>query len=126
MKLLLDTHAVLWWLAGDPRLSAPAQAAITDRANSLLVSVVSAYEIGTKVRIGKMSSSVAREFPLFLATAGISALGLNLSHMTEGAGLAWNHRDPWDRLIAAQATLEGCSLVSADRAFAALPVEVVW
>lgn len=126
MKLLLDTHVALWWLAADPRLSPVARAAITQPHNTIMASVISAFEIGTKVRIGKMDSPIAREFPVLLSKSGIPALSLDLAHMVEGAALAWTNRDPWDRLLAAQAMVEGCGLVSSDKAFRALPIQVVW
>ncbi|MGF1641463.1 MAG: type II toxin-antitoxin system VapC family toxin [Rhodospirillales bacterium] len=126
MKLLLDTHAVLWWLAGDRRLSRGAAAAIADPDNAVFVSVVSGYEIGLKVRRGNLTTAIPREFPLYLDRAGIPALALDMGHMIEGALLAWDHRDPWDRLLAAQARLHGCTLVSVDPIFDALGLARLW
>ena len=126
MKFLLDTHAVLWWLSGDERLSTGAAAAIADPENAVFASVVSGYEIGIKVRRGYMTTPIAREFPLYLEKAGIAALALDMSHMNEGALLAWDHRDPWDRLLAAQARLQGCTLVSVDQAFDTIGLARLW
>lgn len=126
MKLLLDTHAALWWLAGDDQLSRRAAAVIADPDNAVWASVVSGYEIGLKVRRGLMTTPMAREFPPFLEKAGIPALTLDMSHMNAGALLDWDHRDPWDRLLAAQARLEGCTLVSRDEAFDAIGLDRLW
>jgi PIN domain nuclease of toxin-antitoxin system len=115
MRLLLDTHAVLWWLKGVPKLSKTAEQAIADRGNEILASVVSAYEIGLKVRAGKLNDEVAREFPIYLDRADIRVLPLSLAHMSMGAALDWAHRDPWDRLILAQSLLEDCTLVTVVR-----------
>lgn len=94
MRLLLDTHAVLWWLKGIPKLSKTAEQAIADRGNEILASVVSAYEIGLKVRAGKLDGEVEREFPLYLDRADIRILPLSLAHMSMGAGLNWAHKGP--------------------------------
>lgn len=126
MRLLLDTHAVLWWLKGIPKLSKTAEQAIADRGNEILASVVSAYEIGLKVRAGKLDGEVEREFPLYLDRADIRILPLSLAHMSMGAGLNWAHRDRWDRLILAQSLLEDCKLVTVDRSFVGSPAEVLW
>ena len=107
-------------------MSRDAAAAIADPENSIFASVVSGYEIGLKVRRGHMTTPMAREFPPYLEKAGIPALALDMSHMNAGALLDWDHRDPWDRLLAAQARLEGCSLVSKDEAFDAIGLERVW
>ena len=76
MKLLLDTHTALWWLAGDPRLSQKAEAAIANSENDVFCSVVSGYEIGLKVRRGHLDTQIAREFLLFLDRAEIPAIQL--------------------------------------------------
>ncbi|GAB5377853.1 MAG: type II toxin-antitoxin system VapC family toxin [Acuticoccus sp.] len=117
MKLLLDTHAALWWLAGDDQLSDTAARLIADPDNVVLASAVSGYEIELKIRRWRLTTAVAREFALFLDKAAIPALPLDLAHMTAGAALDWEHHDPWDRLLASQARLEGATLVSIDAAF---------
>ncbi len=126
MKLLLDTHTALWWLAGDPRLSQKAEAAIANSENDVFYSVVSGYEIGLKVRRGHLDTPIAREVPVFLDRADIPAIQLDMGHMTEGAVLEWAHRDPWDRLLAAQARLELCVLVSTDAVFDQIGIERIW
>ena len=117
MDLLLDTHTALWWLPDDPNLSAHAAALIADRQNTVQASAVSGYAIGLMVRRGQLATPIAQEFAACLAQASIPALALELSHTTAGALLDWDHDDPCDRLIAAQARLEGCVLVSANPAF---------
>lgn len=127
MRLLLDTHAALWWLADDRQLSAVAARLIADSDNVVFASVVSGYEIGLKVRRGHLTTAIAQEFPVYLERAGIPALPLDLHHMTTGATFEWDHRDPWDRLLAAQARLEELALVSIDPAFDALEgLERIW
>ena len=126
MKLLLDTHAALWWLTDDAHLSKSAAAAIADPETAVFASAVSGYEIGLKVRRGHLTTPIAREFPLYLEKAGIPSLALDMSHMNAGALLDWDHRDPWDRLLAAQARLENYTLVSVDTAFDALKLARLW
>lgn len=126
MSLLLDSNATYWWLIGDPRLSARAQAAIEDPVADIAVTVVTAYELGLKSRQGKLPDFVPNEFEAEVTGAGFAILTLNLAHMRSGAELAWAHRDPWDRLIAAQALTEGLKLVSSDRVFDTLGLERIW
>lgn len=128
MRLLLDTHALLW-LAHEPeQLSAPARDALSLASNELLVSAVSAMEIATKDRIGKLSyrTSLATSFAETAAARGIGILSIDCAHAQRAGNLPGEHRDPWDRLLAAQAQIEGLTLISNDAKLAALGVETLW
>lgn len=126
MRLLLDTNALLWWLKGDEHLSETARAAIADPGNEVRASVVSIYELTYKARRGKFPLSIALELEDYAVTAKIPLLPLEALDMRTGAVLEWDHKDPWERLIAAQAICRGLSLVTSDRAFRHAPVETIW
>lgn len=122
MRLLLDTHIVLWQLAGDPRLSDAAQTRIAE-ADDLLFSVVSYAEIGIKAATGKLE--VPAGIADRVAEAGVRTLQLTPAHGLAVASLPVHHRDPFDRLLIAQAVAEGISLVSADSRFSAYDVPLI-
>ena len=129
MSLLLDTHALLWWLADDPRLSAPARQAIGDAENPVLVSAASLWEIATKQRIGKMphlTADFVLRLPDVLAEERMAELAVNARHAVRAGQHAAAHRDPFDRMLAAQAEIERLTLVSADKAMAAFGVALLW
>jgi PIN domain nuclease of toxin-antitoxin system len=114
MRLLLDTHALLWWLSDDGRLGPQARALIEDPANDVLVSVVSLWEIAVKVRIGKLQANL-REIVESVGREGFSPLDISMSHLLTLVGLPKHHRDPFDHLLIAQAITESAALVSEDR-----------
>jgi len=128
MRLLLDTHVLLWWFMDDPLLSRGASAAIADESNEVLVSAASAWEIATKHRLGKLPE--ARDaYPRFeelVARNGFAMLPVSVRHGLRAGSYLDPHGDPFDRMLAAQAELEGLSLVSRDRIFARFPVQLVW
>ncbi|MPY90560.1 MAG: PIN domain-containing protein [Luteitalea sp.] len=128
MRLLLDTHAFLWWVADDKRLSRRAHAAIADRTNECLVSLVSCWEMAIKVSLGKLSlgSTVNQFVPSQMATNGFTLLPIKFSHTARVASLAFHHRDPFDRVLVAQALLERLAIVSVDPAFRRYGVKRVW
>jgi PIN domain nuclease of toxin-antitoxin system len=128
MRLLLDTHALLWWLAGDPSLSQPAQAAITDEANDVFVSAASAWEIATKHRLGKLPGAAVLVAGVenAVASQGFSALPISLRHGHAAGALPGPHRDPFDRMLIAQAMLEDLVLVSNERPFDVYGVRRLW
>ena len=128
MRLLLDTHALLWWLLGDGRLSGAARQAIEDEANDVYVSAVSAMEIATKHRIGKLpqATSVAGKIAEIAYLNGFSELPLTLSHGDRAGSLAFDHRDPFDRLLIAQAVESGMLLVSNETLFDTTGVRRLW
>ena len=128
MRLLLDTHALLWWLAGDPQLSAAARAAIEDEDNPVYVSAASAWEVATKHRIGKLPQAgpLATDFALQVAQQGFIGLDITLDHGQRAGGLPGPHRDPFDRMLVAQAQAENLALVSNEQIFDQYGVTRVW
>ena len=122
MRLLLDTHVVLWQLSGERELSQSAIAAIA-AADDLLFSVVSFAEIGIKAAVGKLV--VPPDLQAKITDAGVRSLALAAAHGLAVAQLPTHHRDPFDRLLIAQAMTEGLTLVTADANFAAYDVPVV-
>ena len=125
MRLLLDSHAVYWWLAGSPRLSDRARGLILDRANAVLVSAVSIYELEYKARRGRLDLP-SQELRAALRRNAVEDLPITHDHADYAAQLDWEHRNPWDRLLAAQARLENCALVSLDAVFDAIGVNRQW
>lgn len=128
MKLLLDTHALLWWWTDDPQLSATARALIADERNDVLVSAASAWEIATKHRLGKLpdAGDAIPRFNELVAADGFQHLPVNYLHSLRAGTYAVEYRDPFDRVLAAQSELESASLVTRDPAFAAFGTRVVW
>ena len=127
-RFLLDTHALLWWLAEPDRLSAQAHAAIEASANQVLVSAASAWELATKVRLGKLeiASQLLADLPEVLASQGFELLPIQFSHGLRAGGYKQAHRDPFDRLLVAQAELEHLTLVSLDPALQDFPCQLLW
>jgi len=128
MRALLDTHTVLWWLFDDRRLSGRARQTIGDSANEILVSSASGWEIMTKHRLGKLpqAGEAVRDLRGAIQRAGFEALPISLEHAIEAGRLASPHRDPFDRMLAAQSRIEGIPLITDDLAFASLPASTLW
>jgi len=128
VRVLLDTHALLWWLAGDERLSAVARETIADDSTEVLVSAASAWEIATKVRIGKLpgAASVATELGQHLRDQGFEELPISVNHGQRAGLLPGDHRDPFDRMLAAQAQAEDVPVVSIDTVFERFGVRRLW
>jgi PIN domain nuclease of toxin-antitoxin system len=128
MRLLVDSHAMLWFVQANANLSAAASAALADPSNELLFSAGSIWEIAIKVGLGKLT--LAKPFPVFMCHAissnNLVVLPIELAHMTALIGLPLHHRDPFDRLLVAQAIVEQTSIVSVDSAFDAYPVTRLW
>ena len=128
MKLLFDTHALLWLIDGDDRLSDTARQVYLDRANDLYVSAASMWEIGIKIGIGKLtlaegwSTAIARE----MEANAIRSLPIELAHCARLSSLPFHHRDPFDRMLVAQALIEGMALLTADHALTAYEVDCIW
>jgi PIN domain nuclease of toxin-antitoxin system len=123
--VLLDTHAVLWLLAGDKRLSPRARAMFAASEQPLIVSAVSLWEVATKRSLGKLAAPA--DLSRRLAGLGVvELLPISPLHAEAIGELPWHHRDPFDRMLVAQAQVEGLSIVSADRALAQYGVEVIW
>ena len=125
MRLLLDSHTVYWWMIGSTRLSTTARGLILDSENTVLVSAVSIYEI--ELKAGRRRVSLPpQELRAALRRNAVEELAVTHDHAEYAAQLDWAHRDPWDRLLAAQALLENCALVSVDKVFDATSVDRCW
>lgn len=111
MRLLLDTHVLLWWVEEDARLTDDVRSRLADPENTVVVSAVSAAEIAIKRAIGKLGGAPA---PVILDEAGFDELPLTAGHATWLEGLPLHHRDPFDRMLVAQALAEGLVLVTVD------------
>ena len=123
MKLLLDTHVALWWLAGEP-VSEEAERQLADPTNRVLLSAVVVWEVAIKRSLGKLEAPP--DLVPVLTRAGAAASPLTLEHAAAVEHLPPHHRDPFDRLLIAQATIEHAAIVSADPEFRAYEVPVVW
>jgi PIN domain nuclease of toxin-antitoxin system len=129
VRLLLDTHAFLWWVFADSRLSRTARAAIDDNGeNDVFVSAASAWEIATKYRIGKLPDAriVAEDIPGTVAAEGFNALAVSILHAHRAGGMDGHHNDPFDRILIAQAIIEDLALISNERIFDAYGVKRLW
>jgi PIN domain nuclease of toxin-antitoxin system len=126
MRFLLDTHALIWWLTDHPRLSRAARSAIADPNNAAFASAVSGYEIANKQRLGKLPGRVAQELPSAVRRARIPVLRLGLDHTLAAGLLPGPHRDPWNRLIMAQAMVEELTIVTIDPVFEDYAVPTWW
>ena len=124
MRLLLDTHAALWFLSGDDRLGEGAIRQLTDDTNRVLLSAAVVWEVAIKRSLGKLTAP--DEYLSLLLGAGVQALPVSIDHAAAVERLPWHHRDPFDRLLVAQASVEGAALVSRDEAFRAYGVTLVW
>ena len=127
MQLLLDTHALLWWLAGDTRLSPPARAAIGDDENAVFVSAASAWEISTKHRLGKLdAAALAGQLGKILITQGFVALDITFDHAERAGALPGLPKDPFDRMLIAQAQAANLTLVSNEDLFDGYGLTRLW
>jgi len=128
MRLLLDTHALIWFLADDPKLSATAKAAIEDPANERWLSPISLLEIALKNRLGKMPlpAPFGTIFPAALVADDIHLLPIDSRHIEPLTTLPLHHKDPFDRLIVATSLVEKLRLVSADATLDAYGVTRLW
>ncbi len=128
MKLLLDTHALIWWTTNDHRLSRGAYAAMTDREAVIFVSAVSAVEIATKHRLGKLPEAavLASQFEIELAAEGFVELPLSARHGQLAGNLNIANKDPFDRMLIAQSILDGIALVSNETTFDNFGVSRIW
>lgn len=124
MKLLLDTHAALWWLADDARVGREAARHLADDTNQVLLSAVVVWEVAIKRSLGKLEAPTDL-VPTFLG-AGAQPLPVTLDHAATVEELPWHHRDPFDRLLVAQARVEGAALVSGEDPLRHYDVSVVW
>ncbi len=128
MRLLLDTHALLWWLADDDSLSPAARRLIERPSNTVLVSAVSAWEIAVKVGLGKLpgAEELAGDFVGYLTREGFEQLGISAEHGIRAGLLPGPHKDPFDRMLAAQCHAENIPLISNDTIFDSYKVRRMW
>jgi len=128
VRFLLDTHALLWWLFDDPQLSTKARGVLMDRSNAVFVSSASAWEIATKYRLGKLNSAapLVRDMPGWIVQAGFSELPISLAHAERAGSWPQPHRDPFDRMLAAQSILDGLPLITRDDAIAQFGTATFW
>jgi PIN domain nuclease of toxin-antitoxin system len=128
LRLLLDTHALIWWLAGDEALSRRAREAIADEVNEIAVSAASAMEIATKFRIGKLPGAalLAQSFEEVIAEQGFGELPISVHHARSAGEMNIPHKDPFDRLLIAQAQTEDMVLISNEALFDGFAVKRLW
>jgi PIN domain nuclease of toxin-antitoxin system len=128
VQLLLDTHAFIWWVLGDPSLSAVAQAHIGDPANQVFVSAASAWEVTTKYRLGRLpqAAPLAADFPRIVVSQGFIPLAITMQHAARAGSFLVPHRDPFDRMLGAQALIENMPIVSSDAALDQFGVVRIW
>ena len=128
MRLLLDTHALLWWLAGDEALSVPARAAIADGGNDIFVSAASTWEIATKHRLGKLPgvAAIAADLERAITGQGFTGLPISIRHGQAAGTLPGPHRDPFDRMLMAQALAGALVLVSNETIFDEYSITRLW
>jgi PIN domain nuclease of toxin-antitoxin system len=128
VNLLLDTHALLWFLGGDSRLSTSARAAIENLENTRLFSVASAWEIAIKTSLGKLSLTgpFHELIPVQLRANGIQLLPISPDHLNGLLTLPFHHRDPFDRILVSQAIVESATLVSADATLDRYGIPRLW
>lgn len=127
LRLLLDTHALLWWVANHPSLSVRADRALQESTNEVFVSAASAWEVTTKARLGKLTAGpLAQDFVGEVRRQGFVPLPITLDHGQRAGSLPGHHRDPFDRMLIAQAQAENLVLVSNETVFDTYGVQRLW
>ncbi|MBA4172862.1 MAG: PIN domain nuclease [Hyphomicrobium sp.] len=128
MKVLLDTHALLWWVLGNPRLSIGAATVLGAPATTIVISAVSGHEIASKFRLGKLPvpARLAEGLDQMVTDNGWQPLALSIAHAQLAGRLPGHHKDPFDRMLAAQALIEDVPIATNDAALADFGVKVIW
>jgi PIN domain nuclease of toxin-antitoxin system len=128
MKILLDTHAYFWWETNDPKLSVRAKELIAREESEVMVSAVLAWELATKGRLGRWPGArdVAADMDDALVEEGFVPLPISIEHARLAGSLLGAHRDPFDRMLAAQSQIENVPLVTADPVFKVFGTRVLW
>jgi PIN domain nuclease of toxin-antitoxin system len=124
LRLLLDTHAALWWLSADERIGAEAARQLRDDTNHVLLSAAVVWEVAVKRSLGKLEAP--GDFVETMRSGGAHALAVTVEHAAAVEQLPWHHRDPFDRMLVAQAHIERAAIVSRDPALAPYGVAIVW
>jgi PIN domain nuclease of toxin-antitoxin system len=128
VRILIDTHALLWWLSDDPSLSRAARKAMAETSNVLLVSAASAWEIATKVRLGRLpgAAELVADFQGFMRREGFTTFDISADHAVRAGLLPGPLKDPFDRMLISQAQAENLPIVSNERSFEAYGVRRLW
>jgi len=128
MRVLLDTHVFLWWIADDPQISRTAHDVIQNGSNDLFLSATSAWEMAIKAQIGRLKLPKRPEVfvPEQLARNAITHLPIQLGHALRVASLPPIHDDPFDRLLVAQSQMEEVPILTADPEIARYPIDIIW
>jgi PIN domain nuclease of toxin-antitoxin system len=128
LRVLLDTHALLWWLSGDPALTRTAARIIADTKNTVVVSAASAWEIAIKVRLGKLrtAANLISDFGGQMEREGFDLLAISAEHGVRGGLLPGLHKDPFDRMLIAQSQAENMPVISNERVFDSYGVRRLW
>ncbi|MGL5873583.1 MAG: type II toxin-antitoxin system VapC family toxin [Xenococcaceae cyanobacterium] len=128
MLALLDTNAFLWWVTDDERLSSQARGVISDPSNTLIFSIVSAWEIVIKANLGKLPLPEPPEtyIPNRVSYYGFQTLTIEMKHVLHISKLESHHNDPFDRLLIAQSQVENIPIITIDRKISLYDVEVIW
>lgn len=128
MRVLLDTHAFLWWIEDSPNLPSAARQVIADETNEIVVSAASAWEIATKYRLGKLpeAEAIATDVAGCIADEGFEALAIGVADAERAGRLPGHHRDPFDRMLIAQALGHDLAIVSVDAEFDRYGVNRLW
>jgi PIN domain nuclease of toxin-antitoxin system len=128
VRALLDTHALLWWFSDDPALTRPVRKIIGDTKNTVVVSAASAWEIATKVRLGKLptGSGLAADFSGYIEREHFQLLAISVEHALRAGLLPGSHRDPFDRMLIAQAQAENLPIPSKEVIFDAFGLRRIW
>ena len=128
MRLLLDTHALLWWFEGNPALSQRLRAAMSEDGNTIFVSAATAWEIATKIRLGRLpfAELLAADLSGYIDAQGFAEMPVTVRHGQRAGSLPDLHRDPFDRMLIAQSLIEDCRLVSNEQLFDRYGIERFW
>ena len=128
MHLLLDTHALIWWMSNSPSLPDSVRSLMIDKRNTIVVSAASAWEIATKVRLGRLpaAADITRNFQEYLTQSGFESLPVSAAHGIRAGLLPGPQRDPFDRMLIAQAQAENLTIVSNEMAFDSYGICRAW
>jgi PIN domain nuclease of toxin-antitoxin system len=128
VRLLLDTHALIWWMSSSPSLPDTVKRLMSGRENTIFVSAASAWEMATKVRLGRLpaASDITRNFQEYLSQSGFESLPVSAEHGIRAGLLPGPHQDPFDRMLIAQAEIEKLIIVSNEKIFDQYGVRRVW
>ena len=128
MHLLLDTHALIWWMTDSPALPESVRRLMSDKRNTIVVSAASAWEMGTKVRLGRLpaASDITRNFEEYLTQAGFGSLPVSAAHGIRAGSLPGPQLDPFDRMLIAQAQAENFTIVSNETSFDNYGIRRAW